>query len=402
MRASLQGPPKAMEGARRKAFEALVHADVMAVARAGNLPPLEAVEILRGAVADGPLSEGGLQADRDLLREVLDHLSVDHLYARLNLRKTPETLPAFTDAQVRTPPTRLGAGQFNTVFSVTLNQPDGAAFEGVFKPLRTQARGRVSWATGIPENDPQTAMRNIATVAYAKQLGFDVIVDTRVALLDIGAGPVKPALGLIMARARGLPAAQLRASILDRPQVCAELTRLQLLDHLTGQGDRHLNNYFIHIHRDGRARVTGIDNDQCFGHKLTDPAGIRRIKGDPSRKGFRGTGLPPVVDAAMAHAIETLTPQDIRSMLGDKLDDAEVAAALQRHQRVKGHIARLRTQDRVIAPGAWGQPRVQQLLTPDNSYVGRQRDRALKKEAEWARDDSETSDGSLGDFNGPW
>ncbi|GKT23835.1 hypothetical protein AVHM3334_12900 [Acidovorax sp. SUPP3334] len=395
MRATLQGVPKPMTDQRRKAFEALVHADVMALAGTGRMAPLSAADTMRAAVQDGVLGQGVLEEDRQLLLDVLERLSIDHLYGRLKLKKTAETLPAFTDAQVHTPPTRMGAGKFNTVFAVKLNHPDGSVFNGVFKPLRTKARGFASGMSGIPRDDPQTAMRNLSTLAYAKKLGFDVIVDTRVALLDVGAGPVKPALGLLMEKARGVPAAKTKSDILNRPQVCAELTKLQLLDHLTGQGDRHLNNYFIHIHGDGRARVTGIDNDQCFGHKLTDPAGIQRVRGDPSRKGFRGTGLPPVVDVDMARAIDALTQDDIRSMLGDKLDEAEVGASIQRLQGVKSHIAQLRKQGRVIGPQAWRQPWVQALLAPENSYVGRQRDRALKKEAELARAQMDSdSDGS--------
>jgi len=304
---------------------------------------------------------------------------IDRLYKQLKLKVTPDTLPAFTNAQVLEK-AKLGSGAFNTVFAVKLRNPDGSTFDGVFKPLDTTERGDVAAATGIPANDPQIAMRNIATVSYAKRLGFDVVPETRVALIDTGKGIGDPCLGLVMERARGKPAAKIEASVLARPDVCAEVTKLQLLDHLTGQGDRHFNNYFIDIDSSGRAKVVGIDNDQCFGKRLLDPAGIQQLPNDRLRHVFRGTGMPPVVDTEMARAIDALTPADIRSMIGDKLSEDEIHAAISRHHGVKNHIAQLRAAGRVIEPAQWAQPSVQQLLNPQNSYLGRECASALDRE----------------------
>jgi hypothetical protein len=239
----------------------------------------------------------------------------------------------------------------------------------------------VATATGVPADDPQAAMRNIATVSYAKKLGLDVVADTRVALIDTGRGPLAPDVGLIMERAPGKPAADTDASILTRPDVCAEVTKLQLLDHLTGQIDRHANNYFINIETNGRAKVTGIDNDQCFGKGLINPGDIQQITNDPVRSWFRGTGLPPVVDTEMERMVDELTDRDIRSMLGGKLSEDEISAAVDRHQGLKDYIALLRDSGRVIEPAQWGDPDVQQLLNWQNSYVGRDHDRVLATQA---------------------
>jgi hypothetical protein len=303
--------------------------------------------------------------------------NIGRLYKQLNLKVTADTLPAFTNAQVLEKPKTLGSGAFNTVFSVKLKNPDGTPFDGVFKPLGSTEKGWVAAATGIPKDDPQIAMRNIATVSYAKKLGLDVVPSTRLAVIDTGRGVVDPDLGLIMEKARGKPASQVDPSVLSRPDVCAEVTKLQLLDHLTGQGDRHANNYFINIEPDGRAKVMGIDNDQCFGKNLKDPAGIQQINHDRLRYGFRGTGLPPVVDTEMARAINAMTSRDIRAMLGNKLSEPEIQAAIERHEGVKNHIARLRATGHIIDPSQWGD--VLHLLNGQNSYLGRERDRALAK-----------------------
>jgi len=378
-RARLNGRPKPLDGERRKTFEALVRADVMALAKVGKLDPWVAAATMRAAILDGTLAQGILAQDRHLLLDALDPMArhVDRLYERLNMKITDDTEPAFTNIHVLEKPRPLGSGSFNTVFGVKLRNPDGSVFDGVFKPLGATDYGWSAAETGIPRDDPQTAMRNIATVSYAKKLGLDVIADTRLALIDTGRGIQAPDVGLIMERARGKPACQVEASILTRPEVCSEVTKLQLLDHLTGQGDRHAANYFIHIAPNGRAKVTGIDNDQCFGKNLTDPAGIQRVDGDAKRWGFRGTGLPPVVDTEMESAINALTSRDIRSMLGNKLSGPEIQAAIARHQGVKDHIARLRADGRVIEPAQWSDPSVQQLLNARNSYLGRERERAL-------------------------
>ena len=295
-------------------------------------------------------------------------------YDRLNLKVTHATIPAYTDADVSRAATTLGAGKFNTVFSVHLRNASGAQVEGVFKPLQPREGGWVAKHTGIPRDNPQIAMRNIATASYAEKLGFNVIAQTKVALITTpptnnGHGGTQ--LGLLMERGQGALARHADASVMSKPQVLREVTKLQLLDHLTAQGDRHSNNYFVQVDAKGEVKVTGIDNDQCFGERATDPESIRYGR-SPDRQGFRGCSLPPVVDHEMAIAINSLTTKDLQAMLGDKLSSAEVSAANLRLEGVQKHIASLDSQGFVIAPTEWGDPNVKQRLRPGNSYAGRE------------------------------
>ena len=46
-------------------------------------------------------------------------------------------------------------------------------------------------------------------------------------------------------------------------------TRLEWLDILSGQGDRHNDNFFVHVGKDGKVDVKGIDNDSCFSTHRT-------------------------------------------------------------------------------------------------------------------------------------
>jgi hypothetical protein len=290
---------------------------------------------------------------------------VGRLYRQLNLQVTTQTMPAFTDAALTAEPKKLGSGAFNTVFSVQLRNADGSQLNGVFKPLSNEEGGGVALATGIPRHNPQIAIRNLATLDYSKALGFDVVADTKVALIT-PPGERQPKLGLMMERAQGQTPWDTPPDILNRPEVTRETTKLQLLDHLTGQGDRTTYNYFVKVDPTGKVKITGIDNDQCFGQNLTRPEDIR-FTGEAGV--MRGTGLPPVVDREMFNAINNLSTADVRKMLGGKLSDAEVNSALLRLQGVKQHIQKLDHQGLVIAPNQWGS--VMHLLSADNSYAKR-------------------------------
>ncbi|SDE37022.1 hypothetical protein SAMN05192589_11614 [Paracidovorax valerianellae] len=373
--ARLNGSPKPMEGKRRADFMALVRADAMAVARVGQIDARVAVDRMRPAVEDGALSQDILAEDRGLLLEVLGQLAdpADHLYRQLNLKITPDTQLAYQDAQVLEAPTALASGNYHTVFALKVMGADDVAQDKVFKPLKAKEKNEVGIFAGISRDDSQMAMRNIATVSLAKRLGLDVIVDTELAMIDTGRGPLDPDLGLIMERAPGTKAGSVEPGVLSLPAVFAEVTKLQLLDHLTGQVDRHLNNYFIHVGPNGDAKVTGIDNDLCFGEKLTDPADIRRIESDSLFVPFEGTHLPPVIDTDMERAIQGLAESDLRSILSDKLNEAELDAAGSRLEGLKKYAVSLHLANKVIEPDQWNDPAVQQLFNAQNSYIGRER-----------------------------
>jgi hypothetical protein len=286
-------------------------------------------------------------------------------YKQINLQLTADTFPAFSDQHIAGEPKELGSGALNTVYALELSQPDGSVFKGVYKKLGGPEGGVAAQASGIPRNDPQVAMRNLATVAYDKALGFNVIPQTKVAVF---ATDEKPEVGLVMAMAQGKSAKQTDTETLLRPDVIRETTKLQLLDALAGQVDRHGENYFVHVGTDGKATVTGIDNDACFGKNLTHP-NQARLDLTNLNTGNKGASLPPVVDTDMAAAIQAMTPDGIRQSLGDKLTKEEVEAAVARLGVVQHHVAGLAANGRVIDPGNWESAKP--LLTFDNSIAMR-------------------------------
>lgn len=281
------------------------------------------------------------------------------MYREMHLAITPDTIvKGFKDGpSLKEPLAPLGSGAFNTVFTAKYQTSEGE-FVGVFKPLakpdptRTTPveRGWVASRTGIDKFDPQIAMRNLATCDVAKELGFDVVPRTEIGIHKPPTGG-EPQLGLVMEKAQGKPARQCGALLLD-PDVRREVTKLQLLDHITGQGDRHGNNYFIQKDSNGKVRVTGIDNDQCFGKDLHDPNGIAQGK-EPHNKGFRGTLMPPIVDTDMYEAVMSLTPDKLEATLKGKLTPEEIAAAKDRLQGVQQHMRALLITGMVIQPNEW-------------------------------------------------
>ena len=72
--------------------------------------------------------------------------------------------------------------------------------------------------------------------------------------------------GVAPAALRGITDAAERAKI--QGQIAKKLNKLMWLDLITGQGDRHWNNYFIHIDKTTHeVTVKAIDNDASFGSR---------------------------------------------------------------------------------------------------------------------------------------
>jgi hypothetical protein len=298
------------------------------------------------------------------------------LYQQLNLEITSETLPAYLDKHLISSPTTLGSGKFNTTYSVTLESPGRAPYSAVFKPLKTTEYGVFSGQSGIDMEDPQIAMRNLSTQAFAQKLQWDVVPKTEMAVLTVPRGePPEPILsaGLLMERARGVPSVDLPQETLSHPAVVRELTKVQLLDNLVMQGDRHGNNMFVDIQSDDngsrRVKVTAIDNDQCLGEKGRHPE--FKLKEHGSRNWT--IKMPAVVDHEMAKAVMSLGDEDIDAMMGHRQTAAEVDAAKARLQVVKEHIQRLGEEGAVIASNdeAWNSEYVRQRLNKHNSYAMR-------------------------------
>ena len=193
--------------------------------------------------------------------------------------------PANEDANI-TGERNLGQGAAGSVYELT--RSDGVKV--VFKGETESRTGLADLAVGSGHNydlGQETVNLNIAAKNAAKALGMgDLIVDYSV-------GTHKGVFGFYMEKAKGMtvcsfvqgkssssPDAGMSAADLkrlpssDRQKVKAgimrELNRLQWLDLVTGQADRHWNNYFIHVDRKTlKVTVKGIDNDAGYSQYRT-------------------------------------------------------------------------------------------------------------------------------------
>lgn len=306
-------------------------------------------------------------------------------YRRLGIPITRQTIATErTDEQRLGEMSLLGGGAFNKVYTARYSGSEGIV-KDVFKPLSSEDSGWVAHKIGIDLNHPQIANRNLATQDVARALGFDVVVDCQIGFgrlpEDRPGTPSELQIGLVMGRAPGEPASRTRPEHYANPEVRREITKLQLLDHLVGQGDRHGGNYFIHVHTDARGKtqvkVSGIDNDQCFGKNTTHGNDIHHAANDKQRSGFRGTKMPELIDTDMAAALRSITPKRLDALLGDKLSPAEVKAARSRLQSLHDHVDRLERKNQVITPTQWNARKdMSAFHTKSNSYFARDAGRA--------------------------
>ena len=185
----------------------------------------------------------------------------------------------------------LGSGAANTVYQVGFK--DGSTY--IFKP---EAPGRQGISTlqlskGSYQDQLLVAQLNMAAQRTADAFGLgDVMTKTSVGahggrfgiFMEKAPGVEAAKFGQIIKTAPGhLTPAQIRN--LDDAQyakvvggLMRKANRLEWFDLLTGQGDRHGNNYLVGVNADGSISLKGIDNDACFGKFLIGP-GLFRLEG---------------------------------------------------------------------------------------------------------------------------
>ena len=188
--------------------------------------------------------------------------------------------PANEDANIVSE-RRLGAGSAGTVYE--LQRSDGTSV--VFKGEAESRTGLAHLAAGDGQNYEecqQTVNLNFATRKAAETLGMgDLVVGYSAGAhkgvfgfymekakgmsarsFEKGLSSPSPDAGLSADQIRSLPAAQKQRVKAD---LMRQLNRLQWLDLLTGQNDRHGSNYFVHVDpKTLKVTVKGIDNDACY------------------------------------------------------------------------------------------------------------------------------------------
>ena len=205
--------------------------------------------------------------------------------------------PANEDANIVSQ-RQLGEGAAGKVYELTRADGKKVVFKGETES-RTGLSGIVAGAAKNYSSDQMTANLNIASKNAAKALGMGEI------LVDYSVGTHKGVFGFYMEKAKGMTPATMKGFGFSQPssddgmsvkaiknlppdqkkQVKAnlrrELNRMQWLDLVTGQADRHDANYLIHVDPKTHAvTVKGIDNDAGYSQYRT---GAMQFKFDQER-----------------------------------------------------------------------------------------------------------------------
>ncbi len=171
---------------------------------------------------------------------------------------------------------QLGSGANSTVFLVKYKDDS----EWVFKAEAPGRQGIAGLALSKDyASEEQVAHLNLATQDAAKALGAEDVSTS------CSVGAHEGQYGLFMEKAPGVEAKEFKSGgevppgSLTSAQVKAlppadyakvvggimrGINRLEWLDLVTGQGDRHEHNYMIDVRADLTVSVKGIDNDMCF------------------------------------------------------------------------------------------------------------------------------------------
>lgn len=238
--------------------------------------------ILAGSI----LNSGRLFTGNEAMSIFNGELSVSSVVeSRARGLRTDDVDPANEDANIESSKL-LGAGNGGTVY--LLRRKDGS--EVVFKGEMESRTGLSTICAGKGASyrkGQQTVNLNIASKNAANALGCGSLI------VNYKAGVHDGAFGFFMDKAPGRSGkamadkggsktdeagltgqeiSQLEAGERRKVkgEVMRQLNQLQWLDLVTGQMDRHEDNYFIHVdRRTHKVTVSGIDNDACYSKYRT-------------------------------------------------------------------------------------------------------------------------------------
>lgn len=139
------------------------------------------------------------------------------------------------------------------------------------------------------------------------------------------------------------------AKAMTSPSLQKELTSLQVLDFICGQGDRHMDNFFMRKDESapdgGYAHITGIDNDEAFSTgfdweqfmKLEGlgAAGVQKLRNVAS---IDGTMQIPLMDKALAQRILNISDSELKMVLLPWIEPEMIDFTLKRLKLVKDAI----------------------------------------------------------------
>lgn len=207
-------------------------------------------------------------------------------------------------------------------------------------------------SVGIPVVNPNLGARSIAMYKLDQLLSAGVTAKVEYAVRN-------GELGTVIEKAKGQEARSLNWSIqpantgrdgkvrANDPVLQQCLNKLQILDAIAGQLDRHSGNYYIQ--RDANSGdvtgVTGIDLDMAFGKNMNDPT----VGTPTSQTAKEYRGVPKIFDEQMANKILSITDTQVHDAIDGLLSKEEVAATVSRFQHIKSSIAKAKEDGTLVS-----------------------------------------------------
>ena len=379
-----------------------------------------------------PYFDKGLsQKEAQVLHDHGHGPEIGELYQNVNVPINEQTVARdLIDANRKGVAEKLGQGAFNVVYKLEFEREDKTSstgakttFTGVFKK-EVNHQDAVGWSgqmMGISMSNPQLGCRNIAARNTNDLLHWDVVPKVEFGIYNNQLGIVmemapgktrwtdkeieltgQEALDLKVAKqmaTMGMMGVSFQQQIddagkrmggeikfvgdkvilhklqneidYDNGGVQKGLVQLQWLDGIDAQGDRHGGNYLVGVDKNGKPKVTGIDNDQAEGRLIKD-ANQCKYSNDAQHKGYRSCGWPPIADESMYRDVMALTEQGIRDAHEGILTPLEIDAKVERMKAAQNHMTYLLNNNGIIKDDAWGTPQVTDYLKQgDDNYVGR-------------------------------
>lgn len=230
---------------------------------------------------------------------------------------------------------------------------------------------------GVQEGEFALGNRSIAMSRLDSLLGAGVIARTERALKGdkLGTFQADASQNGGIAMKNALKANQIDSS--SDANLARLLSRLQLIDAIAGQVDRHQGNYFVRFGPNGKvASVTGIDLDMAW----TPDSDDARWKFDVEKRVDKYPGFSRFCDKELAEKIIAMQAGDLQAILAHLLTPKEVEAAVARLIVLQGQLKLLQAQGKLLAPNEWTQHVLAEIkdevsdeagFDPQKSYFGR-------------------------------
>ena len=348
----------------------------------------------------------------------------------------------------------LGKGAFNAVKLCTFAKPDGTTVQRVFRPDRgarkSIKRGAIAFFLSQPGDfsgfSYSRASECVATVFGCE----DVFPRTTFGALNgepgmfLEVAPGREGTFFRDKRPKDVHKDPLgeKQGVETAGKIARKLNRLQWLDVLTGQVDRHMDNLMIGTGADGDVSVKGIDNDECFPdtylgdgllvfddqmeafgsgilgegyHKLSEVLSVKAdlssspmldayVRNTPQLQNkfivdisklpidarikqmerFKSFGLPDHIDGDLCRKLQAMTPEVYaKSLKGQNLTEKQIVAAVARFCLVRDNIDREREPKvEVYDAGDWTNVGKLNKINGKNTKLDGEIDDLLKKTGE--------------------